>query len=152
MDTKDWGNNSPERQSLRNDQPSSLNYTKLFWTIVGAIITASAIMSVIGFLFMAVAASAFFSAFSQPVKQSVTSHSQQQTVTRQVSTPVQQYSNFQRQNQELTQEASRASREKAAAQRQNRQTCQFWRDQYQKDKLERSKSYRDSACARANTP
>ena len=32
------------------------------------------------------------------------------------------------------------------------QTCQFWREQYQKDKSERSKSFRDSSCARAYAP
>lgn len=147
MDTNNWGNNAPERQ-LPPPQYTPINYLKLFWTIVAAIITAFFIMSLFSWVIFVNLANAFMSdistkASTKPLQQQlITPQQQPLQLTRELNA-------LALRNQQAAEQASKAAREKAAAKRQNMQTCHFWRDQYQKDKLERSKSYRDSACARA---
>lgn len=142
METKDWGNNAPERVTpAQHYQHAVIDYNKLFWVIVGAILTSVAIMTLVSFLFASAifytVLSSFNQTFSLPtVPASVRPPPSQvlpmpQPIQRQPALPA-----------PATPKKQKEDFERAAV-----LTCQFWRDQYEKDGLEASKKNRDRTCA-----
>lgn len=138
MDTKEWGNNAPERLTAQRCQ---INYTKLFWVIVGAILMAFTIMSLVSLLF---ARAAIYS-FEKSLSQAFGSPKLSQPVYTPPPQPQSQHHLTLRQAVTPTQPKPKSQKEdfeRAAI-----LTCQFWRDQYEKDGLEASKKNRDRTCA-----
>lgn len=146
MNNADWGNNAPERRQQIKTTYVQLDYKKLFWTIVGAIITASVIMSLVGFIFMSLLTGAFIKSLNSSFNGIAEKH----TLRFQTPAVAQQYTELKR--PPITEKITLLSRDDANVRRINTQTCQFWRDQYKKDNLERSKRYRDNACLRVAQP
>lgn len=135
MDTKEWGNNAPERVTAQHCQ---INYTKLFWVIVGAILMAFTIMSLVSLLFARAAIYSFEKSLSQAFGSS--------KVSQPVYTPPPQ-PQIQQQSQAVIPTQSKPKSQKEDFERAAILTCQFWRDQYEKDGLEASKKNRDRTCA-----
>lgn len=124
MNNANWGNNAPERRQQIKAPYVQLDYKKLFWTIVGAIITASVIMTFVGFIFVSLATGALFNALTSSINQ------QAEKVTLDFMPPsvVSKYN--ERKVQAITSTLNGSSREKANAQRIQAQTCAFWKAAY----------------------
>lgn len=134
MGTKDWGNNAQER--ILTTQHSSLNYFKLFCTIVLSIITASIILTLLGWMFFFSLASAFISV-SKPTH----SPPAQIIQTQPQRVPIQR-------TQIQPQIAPRLTPKQEAEIRENVQLCKYWTEQYQQDKNDRFRRLRDSYCSK----
>lgn len=154
MTVHNWGNEDPSRQQQHTPLPGNqpFRYFTLYLTIVGAILTAFFIMAICSILFSA----ALLKAFTADLK----------AETRALSTPVQQHSPaLQRDLQQLAnksakqiseplqqraQTLSKQAQQQSAAHKTNVQTCDFWRQQYEKDKSDRNKMHVNSSCELAH--
>lgn len=124
MNNANWGNNVPERRQQIKASYVQLDYKKLFWTIVGAIITASVIMSFVGFIFMSIVTGAVVKSFTSSVNNKAETH----TFKFQPNPVIKQYA--ERKSQAVAAELNGSSREKANTQRVQAQTCNFWKEAY----------------------
>lgn len=139
METKDWGNTAQERRLPEVPAYTPINYTKLFWTIVSAIITAAVILTLSSWLIFYVLASAFFNSlgkstyqFKPPVSHQVPFKPSPAPVTQLNPRPPQQ---------------RQASKPSEALQH-DVALCRYWSQEYQKERTERAKTLRDGYCAK----
>lgn len=137
MTAQNWGNNDPSRQhqvpSQQLSQPFS--YSKLYLTIVAAILTAFLIMGVVSML------------FSAAVLKSLTTDFNSKTSA--LSQPKSQHSPVLQQSVSKSTRQTTAPYLQSAASKADMQTCTFWRQQYQKERSDRNKMHVNSSCGRA---
>lgn len=150
-DTSEYRNVTPEPAS-----PTGLNYFKLYLTIVAGILTAYFIMWILAVVFSVAVLGSAFSAISERVS------ARNNTPTQQNSAPLQRdLQNLAKaKSSELAQEIARPqlerakelnkqAQQKADAHKTNVQTCNFWTEQYAKEKTDRNKMHLNSSCSRA---
>lgn len=154
LQDRKWFNEPRDRvqhQPEQQKQASGINYGKLYLTIVAAILTAFAIMTICSLLFSAALLKAFTGSMKQQISTSApvqqqNSPSLQRDLQRLASKPIQQVSEpiLQR-----AQQLDKQNQQQAAAKKADTQTCNFWRQQYQNEKSDRNKMHANSACERA---
>lgn len=119
----------------------SINYTKLYFVILAAILSASLITSAISNLSYYLALKEFQSYFISKFKENKPSIQHSATLQRDLDRLTQPP-----QKKELT----AAEKQKKAAKENDIILCKFWTDQYKKDNLPASNLHRKTSCSRAH--
>lgn len=157
LQDREWFN-EPRDRTVHQQKPlksgTGISYSKLYLTIVAAILTAFAIMAICSLLFSAALIKAFtydmnqeISGIQQPQQQNTAGL--QRDLQRLASKPMQAIADP---LIERAEQLNKKSQQQAASKKADVQTCNFWRQQYQNEKSDRNKMHANSACSRAYGP
>lgn len=154
MTVKDWGNTdlSRQQQVAPESATSSISYSKLYLTIVAAILTAFFIMAVVS---MIISAAMFNAVMSEFYPQTKPTAYQQQQNSSSLQRDLDKLANQTAQKaiepfQKELDRQNKLLKQQAAAKSSDIQTCDFWLSQYKKEKSDRNKMHANSACKRAH--